>query len=482
MQNFKFSSATDVSASGIATPTTNRQTLSDKSSSKKEYKTKSLLQGGIILSIGGLITKILGAIYRIPLTAVLGTEGIGVYQTAFPVYCILLTFSSTGVPSAIAKLVASGYGERSVLKKSLSVFIPIGILGTVLMSAFAYPIAKLQGNSSAFFAYLTLSPSVLIVSVISCLRGYFQGKLKVVPTALSQIIEQGVKLIVGLSLCLLITGSPALKGGLACLAVSVSEICALIYLYLLYKKDYKPSLNNPILPFNRLISTLLPITLSTILLPLSRVFDSFTIINFLKVYTDKATALYGLYTGGVESISGVPVAICYGFSTIILPQIAKFLAKGEFENARTNCFKGIAICLFLSTAMGLILFTFPTQITRVLFNALTTYEKSVAERLIALSFFSVVGLSLLQTLTSCIIAFNKPYFPCISLAIGITMKIFLQVFLLKNPNLNIFGSLYSDIACYFVAVFLNLLYIIFIINKERRNNANNFSRNRNSNR
>lgn len=445
-------------------------------------QTQNLLFGATVLSIGGLLTKILGAIYRIPLTSILGAEGIGVYQTAFPVYCILLTFSSTGVPSAIAKLVASGYGERSVLKKALSIFLPIGFLGTALMSLFAYPIANLQGNKSAYLAYITLSPSVVIVSVISCLRGYFQGKLNVLPTAISQVIEQAVKLAVGLTLCFFLQGSPALKGGLACLAVTASEIVALVYLLACKKKDYSPALDTVYLPFKRLIATLLPITLSTILLPISRVFDSFTIVNLMSDYTDKATALYGVYTGGVESVSGVPVAVCYGFATAVLPQITKALSSGDYKSAKKDCFKSLSICLFLSTAFGLFLFLFSRPITNILFSRLSRFEKDVTAKLLSLSFFSVIGLSLLQTLASCIIAYDKPYFPCVSLGIGIAIKFFMQILLLKNPTINVFGSLYSDIACYFVAVFLNLLYIIFITNKERVCNENNFSRYRDANR
>ena len=433
---------------------------------KDKNKGDGLIRGATVLSIGGLIAKLLGAFYRIPLTSLLGAEGLGIYQTAFPVYCILLTFSSTGVPSAIAKLISGGFGERAVLKKSLSLFIPIGILGSLIMVVFAPLIANLQGNVSATLSYIALAPSVALVSVISCIRGYFQGKLNMVPTALSQIIEQAVKLIAGLSLCYLIKGEPFVKGALACLAVTVSEIACLIFLFLTYKRRKNPSVGTLYLPIKRLIATLLPIILSTLLIPLSRFFDSFTIVNILNDYTPFASSLYGIYTGSVESVVGVPVAICYGISSACLPQISKAVHSGNIKALKNNFIKAFSFTLFLSTAFGLGLFIFSDLIVKILFGGLTPFEQSLTARLLSISFFAVIGLSLIQTFTACLVGLSKPLVPCLFLSIGIAVKFSLQLFLLKNPNINIFGALYSDIACYFVAVFLNLLYIRSILFKK----------------
>ncbi|MBQ7372999.1 MAG: polysaccharide biosynthesis protein [Clostridia bacterium] len=439
-----------------------------------------LLKGASILAIGGLITKILGAFYRIPLTSLLGTEGLGVYQTAFPVYCLLLTFSSTGVPSAIAKLVSSGYGENGVLKKSLSLFIPIGLLGSLIMCLFSFKISAMQGNERATLSYVFLSPSVFLVSVISCLRGYFQGKLNMLPTAISQITEQAVKLTVGLLLCFYIKGSPSVKGALACLAVTVSEIVTLIYLSLRFRLDGNPRGNTFVLSYKRLIGTLLPISLSTLIIPLARVFDSFTIVNIIGDYTQNATALYGIYTGSVESVVSVPVAVCYGVAVSALPQISSSLKKGNILSVKDKLLKAFSLTIFLASVSGLFLFSFSQTVTKMLFGGLSESERKITASLLSLAFFTVVGLSLNQTLSSCLIALGKPFAPCVFSTAGVLIKFIMQLFLLKNPKINIFGVLYSDITCYFVAVFLNLLYIIYILYKERASDENNFSWNRNS--
>lgn len=454
----------------------------NKKSLRREKSSDGLIKGASVLAIGGLITKILGALYRIPLTSLLKSEGLGVYQTAFPVYCLLLTFSSTGVPSAIAKLVSSGYGQSGVLKKSLSLFIPIGLIGSLLMSVFSFNIASSQGNEGATLAYILLSPSVFLVSVISCLRGYFQGKLNMLPTAISQITEQAVKLGVGLFLCYFIDGSPELKGGLACLAVTAGEAVTLIYLFIRFKLDGKPRGNTFILSYKQLIATLLPISLSTLILPIARVFDSFTIVNFLSKYSSNATSLYGIYTGSVESVVNVPVAICYAVAVSALPQISRSVKNGDFIKIKDDFLKAVSITLFLSCIAGIVLFFFSPTVTKILFSSLSQSEKQITSSLLSLSFFTIIGLSLLQTLNSCLIAVGKPFAPCVFLSVGVIVKLIMQVLLLKNPYFNIFGVIYSDMACYFVAVFLILLYIIYILYKERVSNENNFSWNRNSKR
>ena len=445
-----------------------------KSANQDENKQENLgklndgvLKGASILAIGGLLSKIFGALYRIPLTTILGAEGLAVYQTVFPIYCILLTFSSTGVPTAISKLISSGYGERVVLKKCLSIFVPLGFLSSLLMILFAMVISSMQGNVMATFAYVMLAPSVVAVSFISCFRGYFQGKMNMLPTAISQITEQIVKLTVGLLLCSFIKGSPALMGGLACLSVTVSEIVALIYLAVAYKREKFQRVSTYILSFKRLIATLLPIILSTLLLPVARTFDSFTIVNSLKQYTPHASALYGIYTGSVESVSGVPVAICYAIAVATLPKISKSIAVRDVNTVKENVKKAFSYTLFLSSVLGLALFTFAPLITSVLFKKLTPYQADVTTRLISISFFSVVGLATAQTLTSCLVAMGKPYLPCAFLSMGLIVKFIMQIYLLKLPQINIFASIYSDIACYFVAVFLNLLYIRITLYKKQ---------------
>ena len=167
-------------------------------------KSNSIVKGSVLLGAGAFISKLLGALYRIPLTDFLGGKGLGLYQMIFPVYAVLLEFSGAGVPNALSKMI-SGYENNAAAEYSLFYgakkrLIVLGGIGSLFMAVFSYPIAAAQGDYKAFIGYIALSPSVFLVAVLSCYRGYFQGKKNMAPTAVSQITEQFVKLVAGLFL------------------------------------------------------------------------------------------------------------------------------------------------------------------------------------------------------------------------------------------------------------------------------------------
>ncbi len=165
---------------------------------------QNFLQGAFIISLGGIVAKILGACYRIPLANILGAEGLGIYQMVYPLYCLLLTISATGIPSGLARMVSKadlgeGYSSKILLKKALLLFATIGIAASLLMFFLSPLFALIQNENKSIFAYRILAPSVLFVSIISCFRGYFQGKSNFIPTATSEIIEQLIKVLLGLT-------------------------------------------------------------------------------------------------------------------------------------------------------------------------------------------------------------------------------------------------------------------------------------------
>ena len=144
-------------------------------------KKQSFIKGALIISLGGIVAKVLGAFYRIPLTNILGGKGMGVYQMVYPLCCLLLTVSATGISSGLARIVSHAEAQRgpagssAILRRSLALFSAIGLIGSVLMLAVAPAMAAAQGEPLALSAYRMLAPSVFLVSVISCFRGYFQG-------------------------------------------------------------------------------------------------------------------------------------------------------------------------------------------------------------------------------------------------------------------------------------------------------------------
>lgn len=423
-------------------------------------KKDKLITGALILAIGGFLTKVIGVFYRIPLTNILGAEGIGIYQMVFPLYCLLLTVSSTGVPNGISKLIAEGNDPNEVLKSSLKLFIPIGLIGSIFMTVFARKISLLQGNILAKNSYIFLAPSILAVSVISCLRGYFQGFTNMKPTAISQILEQTIKLIFGLTLCYFIKGDVSKKASLATLSVTISEVCALIFLAVLAIKKSKGLKSVITLKSNVkvFIKTVFPVMLSTVVMPLTRTIEGFFIINVLNKYLQNATSLYGIYSGVVESIIGVPVSVLYGIAVTSVP----IISSNENElNVRYNKAKrSIILTLVLGLVFAIMLYLFSPLAVKILYRKLLLEEKALAIKMLRLASLSVVFLPLMQTLSSTLIALGYLYVPVSSSLIASSIKILLSICLLNVHSLNIFAVVITDIVCYILACFINLVYII----------------------
>ncbi len=407
---------------------------------------KKLMRNAAVLAAGGLFSKALGALYRIPLTNILGAEGIGVYQMVFPFYTVLLTLSSTGIPSGLSRLTADG--KVDALKRSIAFFGSLGLLGSVVMFFGAQAISSLQGNIAAAGAYRALSPSVAAVSLISCFRGYFQGKFKTFPTALSQVVEQLVKLAFGLFVCYNFGSTAAEKAAFAALAVTVSELFALLLL-VFFRREKTVGATAP--SVKALCRAVFPITLSSIMLPLSKTADGFISLNLMGGGA-KATAMLGLYGGVVESVVSLPVSLCYALAVSGIP----FIAKGGEKNGA----KVIKYTLFLSVILAALTFVFSELIINILYPKLTPNETITAVNLLKISSLSVIGLSLTQAFSATFIGKGRLFVSPICLGAGVIAKIASTFLLVSGARLNVYGCAFSDIICYLVASFSFLLYII----------------------
>ena len=162
---------------------------------------RTYIRGAAIVAAGGLISKLLGALYRIPLTNIIGGEGMGIYQMVYPLYCILLTVSSSGIPSGMARLIASGRA-RGAERQAFVLYGLIGLAGAGVMFALSAPLAAVQGEPAVELCCKLLSPAVFFVSVLAVVRGYFQGRREMLPTALTEICEQLLKVTAGVAFAL----------------------------------------------------------------------------------------------------------------------------------------------------------------------------------------------------------------------------------------------------------------------------------------
>ena len=433
----------------------------------KTAENGKIIKGAALLAAGAFIAKLIGALYRIPLTNMLKSEGIGLYQMVFPVYTLLLEFSGAGVPAALSVLISGYSGEykeeyaRRVLKNAVKLFAAFGGIGMLFLIVFGKPLSALQGDSNAVYGYLFMAPAVFFTAIISCYRGYFQGLMNMSPTAVSQIIEQVIKLSIGLMLVSVFLPDVPLAVGGATLAVSLSELFALIYLFIIYKRKNKNCdlpLERAVFPsdIKKIISFVIPITLVGSIIPLSHISDSFFIINILSGYKENATSLYGLLSGAANTVINLPVSMLFAFATVTLPAVAS-AKRGETEEKEKIT---IFSTLIISVVFAAFCYFLSPIAVKILFYSLSPVDKGITVRLIKLTSGNVVFLSVLQTVNSVHIARKKPYTPLIGTVFGVILKTVLYPILLKNPSLNIYGGAVCFFACYFSACLINLILLM----------------------
>lgn len=433
---------------------------------------KKIFTGALVLGVASFVVKVLGAVYRVPLTALIGSKGIGLYQMVFPVYVVLLEFSGAGLPNALSKIISSenrdGFGVNSAneyLKTSLKIFALIGALSSVLMAVFSKRIAAIQGDVDASGAYLALSPAVLFVCLISCLRGYFQGLSNMIPTAASQIVEQVVKLILGLMFSYVFMPDVKRAAAGAAFAVTISEAVAFTGLFLAYRKTSKRMKISELYrerSFKTLASTVIknvvPVSLAGVILPLSQVADSFIIINLLSEYSENATSVYGLLSGVAMTVINLPVSVCYGIAVTAIPALS---SKSNAKDKRKSFNSCLLLTVVVSSVAAIVCYFLSPTIINILFSRLLFDERSVAVLLVKTLSVVVVLSSVLQTTNAALIGMNKLFSPTVGLLFGVTVKTVAEIFLVKKPQINIYGGAIALIACYFVADLVNLIITCF---------------------
>ncbi len=423
-------------------------------------KHAKLLKNAAVISLGAIAAKGIGAFYRIPLAAILGGYGTGLYQMAYPLFVVLLTFSSTGIPSALARIVArdSANGCGGSVSNALRLFALLGLFGTVLMCLITPFMSALQGDSRLIPCYLALAPAVFLVSLIAVLRGYFQGRGEMAPTALSEIVEQIVKAGAGI----LLAGSasdPAEGAAKALFAVTLSEAAALLGLYVRYRGMRERKFLARESSGGTLLFSALPVMAATSLLPLSHMTDSILVVRLLSRYTDRAVTLYGLLAGGCATLASLPATLCYGLVAAIVPAVSRSFAEGEHGEGTARALYALLVTVLLSApcAAGLIVFARP--IVSLLFPRLTAQDTETLISLLRLSALSSVFLAGIDTLSAALTGMGRAKKAALSMLAAVTGKTALEL-LLVNGKLLVFGAAIAANACYTVAFFLDLFYTV----------------------
>ena len=436
------------------------------------------IKGAAWIAVGGFVAKLIGALYRIPLTNLIGGHGLGLYQMVYPVYCLLLTVSATGIPSSIAKLTAErigkGEGDRAILKTAMRVFLIVGLFGTALMAIVAPYLAKAQGSEEVLGGYYTLAPSVFLTSAISVFRGWFQGKNKMFPTALSEIVEQLVKVGFGLLFAYLFRDNVTKAVVFLLLAVSLSELVALLVMLIIYKRVPAPDKNKKeggMVGVKSILRLSIPVTFSSILLPLSSLLDSVLAPRLLSAYAADSVALYGLFAGGAVTVINLPVSVCYGVAAASVPAVARAAARrAQGDSPRKRIFFSLLITLAVALPSAAGLYFFAEPAAKIIFRSLAEEELLVLTKLIQHFSVSALSLSLVQTLSACLTAQGKPQYGALAMLVGIVVKTLLYGVWLKSPETSVYGLVYATNICYAIVLGLDFIFNMTVSKKKKKAN------------
>ena len=431
-------------------------------------KKQSFLTGAIILMIANAISKILGAVFKIPLTYILNEDGMAVFNIAFEVYIMFLSFIISGFPFAISKLVAEASSRREygrmykIVRISALLLTFIGIAGSVVLYFGAEIFALAMKEEKAIFAIRVVAPSVFFVALGTAYKSYFQGVSNMIPPAISQVIEAAVKLAAGYGLAVLFinTGIEKTSGG-AIMGVTAGEVIAtaiLLSIYLFEKKKVyiKSDCGKTGEVIRELMSVALPLLCVSVVSSAISVADTTLIRSRLLdggFSADEARFLYGAYTGYALTVFHLPVGILATLGVSILPVIAGAIAVDNRHKAQVATDMGIRLAIMLSLPCGVIMYQMSSEILSVLFG-----NTSSAQMLSTVA-PCVVMMCVVQITTSILQSAGEIMLPFLNMLIGSGIKLLLEWFLVAMPEINIYGSAIAANISYCVVMLLNLYAI-----------------------
>ncbi len=440
-----------------------------------EKKGQNFLQGAAIYTVGIILVKILGAVYKIPLGNILGDDGFNHFDVTYKIYNFFLTIATAGLPVAMSRLISEADSldrDRQVYRVfqvGTMTFLVLGAIGTGIMMLFPAEIGAYMGDVQTARSIFIMAPSVLLVCVTAAYRGYAQGHADMIPTTVSQVIETAVKVAVGLG-----CAGYLYKAGYsveicvagAILGTTVSSLAAMVYMIVKVHRKYqvKPSpeaKDNPP-SHGRVLSNLLrigiPITFSTSIMSVIQLLDAAITLNRLQSaagFTDEATfVLNGVYAKAM-TVYNVPSAFVVPFLSSIVPAVAAARMKQGPEEAANIAESSLRMCTLVCLPMAVGMAVLAEPCMRVLYpgaagqGALLLFELGITCYFMTMSLMT----------NSILPAHGNERLPLISILLGGTAKVIVTYVLVGKPGINVYGAPLGTLSCYVVMLGANLFFM-----------------------
>ncbi|WP_181350548.1 stage V sporulation protein B [Thalassobacillus sp. CUG 92003] len=348
---------------------------------------QTFLQGTLILIAAGMVTRLLGFINRIVVARVMGEEGVGLYMMALPTLILAITLTQFGLPVAISKRVAEAEASgntakiKQILIVSLTLTGALSILFTTLMIAGAPIIAKwFLTDVRALYPLMAISPIVPITAISAVIRGYFQGRQNMKPQAVSQVLEQIVRIscVYFLTHLMLPYGIEYAAAG-AMFSVIIGELVSLLYMMRMFtiKKSFqlrhkwKNYLGKGKETLNELLSIALPTTGSRLVGSITYFFEPILVAQSLAIAgltTAETTRQYGELTGYLLPLLFLPTFITHSLSVALIPSISEAAAKGEKGLIQYRMTQSIRLSLASGGLATVVLMVFPIILLNLMYG------------------------------------------------------------------------------------------------------------------
>ncbi len=476
--------------------------LSGRALRAAENKRRSMQYGTAVLLISAVIVKIIGALFKIPLSSAhcLGDEGFGFFSSAYDLFSPLYSLAMAGLPVATARTVsehiAAGRYRDARLSYRLSrkFFFIAGIIGTAVFAALVIPFVRLtDATGKTAPALFAVAPAVLFSCILSAERGYYEGLNNMLPTAVSELTEALCKLILGLGAAFItvrLTGSTVWGAAAAMAGITVGTLFAFLYtrIYAKLKGDgitaemleNSPEPQSGADTFKKMILLTLPIALTSLTVNIPPMIDAFTVKSGLEGLINGGTDLREIYrsvfeNGDMPDLSAFPVLL-YGirgkaytvfnlvpaFTSAIgvgaVPAIAAAAARGNTAELKKNINTVLKTAALISLPAACGLIAIGGRITDFLYD--TEASAVIGGEMLTLYGLAALFAGFLVPLGGILQAVGKQNAVLLNTAVGTAVKLLVNIIAVSVPKINVMGSALGTVLCFFVIFLLDIAVLI----------------------
>ena len=437
-----------------------------------DNKKQNFLQGTALLAMATAIVKIIGAIYKIPLNAIIGKQGFSYYSTAYEIYNVLLMISTAGLPVAMSRMIsqASSLGHNNRIRRIYStarnIFLTLGIAGSLLMTLFCRQLAQFQNQPDAWAAIGALGPCVLLICVMSTFRGFFQGHGNMLPTSVSQVLEAIVKLVVGMLAALLLlktTGSVSLAAGGAILGVTVSCLVSSLYLFSRFRRSFEalaPSSEEPesgAETAKRLLAIAIPITIGSAGLQILTMLETKIYmgqllgLGFTQLEADSMKGIYNMS----QTIYNMPCAFITPITISIIPAITANLTLMNFSGAKATEESAARVTGLICMPCAFGLATLAGPVTALL-GGYTGTDLALSTQLMSIMGMNIIFNAVVLLTNAMMQAHGHAVVPVVNMFVSGVLRLAVVYILTGNPNIGIVGTPIGAMICFLCIAVLNV--------------------------